>query len=125
MGDEGRVNLEHVQPVFHDFTHDLVMIHRTGNLGIGQEPKSQPPPGLPVDFRIGFQSEISDVCGGLKRRFETQHRELLLHPVAALPDPFEILLSPRSTEFILSTDAASYLVGEKSGSEEILIDGET
>ena len=35
------------------------------------------------------------------------------------------LLSQGSTELIISTDVASYLVGEKSGSEEILIDGET
>ena len=35
------------------------------------------------------------------------------------------VLTPGSSELILSTDIASHLVGEKSGSEHILLDGET
>ena len=52
-----------------------------------------------------------------------------LHPfhlIYGTPGSFGArLLPPGTTELILSADAASYLVGEKSGSEEILIDGET
>ena len=77
-------------------------------------------PGAAAE-RVGGEPEWGTVAEPL--------RIVNLHPfhlLYGMPGSFGArLLSPGSTELLLSTDVASYLVGEKSGSEEILIDGET
>ena len=77
--------------------------------------------GAAAAGRVGKKSEWGAVAEPL--------RMVNLHPfhlIYAAPASFGArVLAPGSKELLLSTDIASYFVGEESGSERVLIDGET
>ena len=74
----------------HDLPHHLALAYPVGDGAVGLGPEAQPPPGLPVDICVMLRCEFFGIYGGVKRRFQTQRRELLLHPSSALHGSFEI-----------------------------------